>query len=497
MNARAVRIAVFMLVALPLFLGIVSQREQIPITTSSNEARTLIQTAVGLMDALRFNDARDQLMKAVSIDPDCAYGYLCLSVCATNPADSRMQINKALKLVTHVSDGERMLIQAVEAQMNGNVATSEAILHKLVNQYPGDVRAHVTYGSVLYAMNRYTDAIKQFEKAIDIDRTFAPAYNMLGYAQIRNNNLGEAETAFKHYTTLIPNEPNPHDSYAELLLKEGKYDEAIDRYARAISLDPQFYSSHIGMSTAYLFKGMPVEARKHLQEVYDNAPDNGTKIEALNFIAGTYIHEGRFDQALEQLNKAHTLAVSMQDPVLIAEELNNIGRTLLEASTTDLSRGTYLKTRIPETVKIDQASVYFDDAGRTIKNSDLPEDAKAISEVVVLVNKIEVSLLKNDLAGAKILATRLDDQTRNNREMVVNRYRHQVRAMIAMAEKRFDGSITELQQANLLNPLNLWRLSEAYEGAGNTARAKEIRDQIWNYNENSFTLAFVRPLSKP
>ena len=51
---------------------------------------------------------------------------------------------------------------------------------------------------------------------------------MLGYAYRQEGDYANAEQAFKKYIELIPNDPNPYDSYAELLLKMGKFDESID-----------------------------------------------------------------------------------------------------------------------------------------------------------------------------------------------------------------------------------------------------------------------------
>ncbi len=497
MNVRVLRIAVFMLVALPLFLGIVLQRDQIPITTSSNEARSLVTKAIDQIECLRMSDAIPNLTRAVNLDPNCAYAYYCLAMCATTPAETRLHLNKAMALADKVSEGERMLIQSFGAEVNGDRETATTILHKLAVMYPQDKRAHAYYATLLYLGRKYDEAIHELHASIDIDRSYAPAYNMLGYAETRNGNLADAEKAFLQYTQLLPKEPNPHDSYAELLLKEGKYDQAIAAYQRALSIDPAFHSSTIGIANAYLFKGMPAEARKQLQALFDNATDTGTKVSALDHIASTYVNEGRFDQALEQLNKAHTIAVQANDPVLIADQLTLIGTTVLQSSTIDATKGTYLKTRTPETVKIDESVTYFEDADRAITKSDLPKDLKMRMDAVTLVNKVDVAVLKNEMDKAKTLAIRFNDLTKDETQLEIVCYKHQIRGTIAMAEKNYETAIAELQQSDLRNPLNLYRLSEAYEMSGNTAKAKEVRAQIWGFNEDSFNLAFVRPLTKP
>ena len=64
-------------------------------------------------------------------------------------------------------------------------------------------------------------------KATAINPSFSTPYNQLGYAYRFLEKFPEAEDAFKKYTQLIPDDPNPYDSYAELLMKMGRFDESI------------------------------------------------------------------------------------------------------------------------------------------------------------------------------------------------------------------------------------------------------------------------------
>ena len=78
------------------------------------------------------------------------------------------------------------------------------------------------------------------QKATEINPKFSPAYNSLGYAYRPLEKYAEAETAFKKYIELIPDDPNPYDSYAELLMKTGRFDESIAQYRKALSVDQHF-----------------------------------------------------------------------------------------------------------------------------------------------------------------------------------------------------------------------------------------------------------------
>ena len=78
--------------------------------------------------------------------------------------------------------------------------------------------------------------------------TYSTAFNILGYAYRQNGDYSDAENAFKKYIELIPNDPNPYDSYAELLLKMGRFDEAITQYNKALAISIPTFSTLISAS---------------------------------------------------------------------------------------------------------------------------------------------------------------------------------------------------------------------------------------------------------
>jgi tetratricopeptide (TPR) repeat protein len=65
--------------------------------------------------------------------------------------------------------------------------------------------------------------------------------------------------------------------------------------------------------------------------------------------------------------------------------------------------------------------------------------------------------------------------------------------MIALSEKDYDKAIAELNQANQQNPQNLYRLSQAYQGKGDSAKAKEFGAKAAAFNSlPQLNYAFVR-----
>ena len=60
--------------------------------------------------------------------------------------------------------------------------------------------------------------------------------NDMGYSYLRNEQTKAASVIFKANTTIFPNSPNTHDSYAEVLAVQGKNEEALKQYKQAVLL---------------------------------------------------------------------------------------------------------------------------------------------------------------------------------------------------------------------------------------------------------------------
>ena len=64
---------------------------------------------------------------------------------------------------------------------------------------------------------------------------------------------------------------------------------------------------------------------------------------------------------------------------------------------------------------------------------------------------------------------------------------------IALAEKDYDKAIAELQQANQQDPRNLYRMGQAYQGKGDSTKAKELCTKAAEFNSlPQLNYAFIR-----
>jgi len=308
-------------------------------------------------------------------------------------------------------------------------------------------------------------AVKEYERASQINPGFSPPYNQMGYALRFLERYDEAERAFKKYIELIPEDPNPYDSYAELLMKMGRYDESIEQYKAALEIKPDFIFSYLGIASNLNFKGQHEEAREQLQIMYDKAKDDGQRRAALTAMALSYIDEGDFDHALEHYEKQYALAEAIGDTSAMAGDLALMGFALVE-----------VKGREQEALN------KFEAATAMVQASSLSDNIKAVNRRGHFYNagRAYIAMSNVEQAGINASEFRVRAEASQNRNLI--KAAHQLDGLIALEEGKFDLAIEELMQSNLLNPWNLFFIGKAYEGMGDRANAKMYYEKAADFN---------------
>ena len=121
------------------------------------------------------------------------------------------------------------------------------------------------------------------------------------------------KNAFQKYIQLIPKDPNPYDSYAELLLKMGRYDNSIAQYRKALEIEPNFVNAHQGIAMALLYPGKPDDAEKELAEFSRKARNDGEKRTALFARTVVHIDSGQIQKALADVDERYAVAEKDND----------------------------------------------------------------------------------------------------------------------------------------------------------------------------------------
>lgn len=448
---------------------------ELPITTSSSEARELLLQARDLVNNVERETAIPLLDRAIEKDPSFAMAFLYRFLAGGPFSVSRPKLDRAAALSEQVSPGERLFILGTVARVNGETALARERFAELARLFPSDPQ--VLYAQALALLADDEAARQKLERVTALDAGFAPAYNQLGYLEMRRERFEAAERAFLRYIALRHNAPNPYDSYAELLTKMGRYDASVAQYQKALEKDPYFFSAIRGIGHNYTFKGEFERARAEYRRLFDVASEVDWRTDALYWTAATWVHEGDVAKAVAAFDDMRVVAnLAGQSLYVVNAEL--------EAAHVLAERGLPL-----------EAVPHLDKAAHLIASADLPAPVKTNLAFWEGRNRALMLMAQGrlDLAEAAAASLRADAESAGSPEL--KQVVHALAGRIALLSGNHRLAAAELQQAHPQDVSALYWRAVAIERSGNTAKALNLFAKVASWNVNSVDCALVRPLA--
>ncbi len=223
-------------------------------------------------------------------------------------------------------------------------------------------RNYLSYGSIFFQRGYMEEAAGFFRQALQDDPSSAEALYGLGSAYLNQKKTAEARESFEGATKLRASYPdtlpNAWNNLGLLAAREGKTDEAIEYFKKALELNPGLFVAVENLGNAYRAQKNWNEARDVLEKAVSL---NGEDAEANYSLGMVYAQMDETDQAYQYLRKALNLR-----PVY-PEALNNLGIL-------------YLRTRRP-----DEAVATFEDCIR--KAPDFEQSYMNLAQVYALENQ--------------------------------------------------------------------------------------------------------------
>jgi tetratricopeptide (TPR) repeat protein len=286
-------------------------------TTPSVEAYRLYSEALVARKNLRTADARELLEKAVALDPGFALAYMDLAI-ATNllkdDAATRRYEAAALEHVDRLPPRQRLLVELTTARTAGESRKAVGFGERLVEQFPDEGEGFHMLAHAYGDLNDSAQSLRTWEAAIRVLPEAGNLHNEYGYALLDAGRYDEALRELEEYRRLNPREPNPYDSLGEARLVLGEPELALESYGTALTIDPQFFDSHVGRALAFSMRGRYYEALTEAGLFASALAQRKAPMARGELLRGWLLSRvGRYHEAEAALDRSRVEAVRVND----------------------------------------------------------------------------------------------------------------------------------------------------------------------------------------
>jgi tetratricopeptide (TPR) repeat protein len=461
----------------PLYAHHVKQASttSLPVTTSSAQARAFYEKGMQDYENLYLERCNDDWRAAVKEDPNLAVAWAWIAFNSSDPKEVAAAREKAKSLARKQTPGEQLMVAWIAKVEEGDFIGGISAMNDMLEMYPKD--KHLLYLAGNWLMGEEGDEQAQhfLEKALAIDKNFPAALNDLAYLDARNRKFVDAFRAMDRYVAMLPKEPNPQDSYGELLRMAGNFEGSLQHYRAALKIDPDFVTSQVGLGDTYALMGNQDQARVEYDKAIRYAHNEADRLTYNMQKALTWVRDGKFAEAdklfLEVAETGHAKEQDLQEAQAY--------RHLAEYQTNDNDALKYLQSA-------------EDALGHrsTISTSDKGEELSRI-----LRNRTIRAAHAGDanLAGKSL--KQLETMAAGSRNRVIQSSYNGAAGTLLMDQKKFDDAIAHLEE-DQNNPFTMELLVQAYYQTNQSDKLAEAEARLRGTNVPTMEQALVVPAAR-
>jgi len=444
-----------------------------PVTASSVKGRELYEKGMEDYENLYLERCNEDWRAAVKEDPGIALAWAWIAFNSRNPAEVMSAREKAKSLLPKVTPGEQLMIKWIANVQEGNSIAGIQAMNDMLAMFPKDKHLLYLAGNWLMLDNGDGQAQQRlFEKALALDKNYPAALNDLGYVFARNREWAKAFATMDRYVIVLPKEPNPHDSYGELLRMAGHFDESLKHYRMALRMDPNFTSSQAGIADTYALMGDQTQARVEYDKAIAQAHNDGDRVDYMMQRATTWVRESNPSEAdkafAETLQKAHELGLHLQE--------GEAHRRMAAYQTDDASALKHL-----------EAAETALGHGEDISPMDREEE---LSRVLRYRTVRAAHAGNTELAQASL--QKLVAMTSGSRDTILLSSYHGAAGALLVAQQKWDDAIAQLEE-DRDDPFSMQLLSRAYYERGDSMKMHEVEARLRGTNVPTIEQAVVVP----
>ena len=224
--------------------------------SNPNNPQTLFNLANSLYEQKLYADALQYYKTAIELDPNFVNAHIHYGIAYRMLKDHDAAItclHKALDL-----DNENARAFHVLGMVYVDIEDYNRALHYLESACglaPQNADFRVSFASVLEKASLDTEAGYEYHNACEVDPNYLDAFTTYGKYLLKNHRYDEALECIKHAEKLSPKNLNVTDLLGLVYSGMSNTDAAITQYRSALETEPERLSSLIGLSQVYLELG--------------------------------------------------------------------------------------------------------------------------------------------------------------------------------------------------------------------------------------------------
>ena len=463
--------------ALPAFAHHLKQgtTSSMPVTTSSAQARALYEKGMQDYENLYLERSNDDWRAAVKEDPNLAVAWAWIAFNGSDPKEMSAAREQAKTLSAKASAGEQLMVSWIVKVQEGDFMGGIAAMNDMLEMYPKDKHLYYLAGNWLMGENGNEQAQRLFEKALVIDKNFPAALNDFAYVAAHDRQFPKAFAAMDRYVALLPNEPNPQDSYGEIKRMAGDFEGSLEHYRAALKIDPDFVTSQLGLADTYALMGHQEHARSEYEKAIRFAHNEADRLAYSMQKAMTWVREDKLaeaDKVFQEITQtAHAKGQDLQEAQAY--------RNMAEYQTDDKIALKYLAMA--------EDSLAHSHA---ISKGDQGEEMSRI-----LRNRAVRAAHAGDASAADAALKQLEGMADNSRNRVIQSSYNGAAGAVMMVQKKYGDAIAYLEE-DQDNPFTLELLVQAYYQTNQIDNLHATEEKLRGTNVPTMDQALVVPAAR-
>jgi tetratricopeptide (TPR) repeat protein len=223
--------------------------------------------------------ARARLKKALDIDSSIWEAWHDLGIIAWRDGEDEQAIEAFNKALAANSEHTPTLTARAEAYRRSGrkkeaKADYKAALAQMAEDDPNRPDAAARMASLLRDAGDFDEAVEILRDTVRVSGTNAKIYTELGQIYIAQKRLELAQLVLAKALELDAKDPAVYNALALLAQRQGKAQEAFERFDQAASLDANYIDARFNKATVLLDAGDYARAKTELAAIVEKRPDD-------------------------------------------------------------------------------------------------------------------------------------------------------------------------------------------------------------------------------